>query len=155
MKLGLDRSQRAVELDPGDAACQGWMGRILVLSGRPDEAVEHITEAIRLNPFQVTSPYLNFLGVAYFNTGRFQSSAEAFTRNIERGGPSGPHIKALLAATYAELGREDEARAIISTIGKPTTADFSVENFLARWIPSEDHRRRTLANLRRLGLAVQ
>lgn len=155
MKLGLDRSQRAVELDPGDAACQGWLGLILVLSGRPDEAIEHITEAIRLNPLQVTSPYLNFLGIAYFNTGRFQSATEAFTRNIERGGPSGPHMKAILAATYAELGREDEARAIIRAIGKPATADFSVENFLVRWIPSEDHRRRTLANLRRLGLAVK
>jgi hypothetical protein len=57
----------------------------------------------------------------------------------------------LRASTYAELGEEEEAKAIIRDLVQ-TYPEFPIENWLAKWVQSSDDLSRRMENLYPLGL---
>lgn len=149
--LALSQVRRAVALQPGDPLAHQWFGGVMILSGRPDEAVPAMLEAIRLDPIEPGTPYLNILGMAYFNLEQYDRAIEAFERNREKGGPDAPNMEAYRAATYAMLGRETEAREVIANLNvRP--GEISPENWIRSWTPSPQLAKKAIAALHRLGM---
>jgi TolB-like protein/Tfp pilus assembly protein PilF len=102
--------ERVIELNPNNAAPYGHLGVFLSCAGRPDDAIAYLKRAMRLSPkdyfmFQ----WLTGMGWAHFSTGRYDEA----TFWLERSRQSRPdfHLShRALAATYAQLGRLEEAK---------------------------------------------
>ena len=147
----LAQVRRAVALEPGDPLSYQWLSGVLIFSGRSGEAVVAMQEALRLDPIEPGTPYLNILGMAYFNEKQYELAIDAFELNREIGGPDAPNIEAYRAATYAMLGREAEAREVISHLNvRP--GEISPENWIRRWTPWQEHANEAIGALHRLGM---
>jgi len=101
--------KRAVELDPNGADVHMHLGYALNYAGRPDEAIEYLNKAIRLNPFPPYS-YPDAMGRSYFLKGHYEKAITEFKKALQLA-PMSPPIHIHLAVTYSLLGQEEEARA--------------------------------------------
>jgi len=147
----LAQVRRAVALEPGDPISYQWLSGVLIFSGRHDESIAATQEALRLDPLEPGTPYLNILGMAYFNGGQYELVIDAFERNRQRGGPDAPNMEAYRAATYAALGREGKAREVIANLNvRP--GEISPERWIHQWTPSQKHAEQAPADLHRLGM---
>ncbi|NEJ09062.1 adenylate cyclase [Rhizobium leguminosarum] len=97
---------KAIELDPNEADTFAALSDITVLAGRIGEGLEHIAKAFRLNPFPASWYYLT-LGQAQYAAGQYAAAVETL-RSDETYRTSS---RRFLAASLAQLGRLDEARA--------------------------------------------
>jgi tetratricopeptide (TPR) repeat protein len=108
-------AERAVALDPNDADACNTLAEVLSCTGRPQEAIGLVEKAMRLDP-RYPASYLFALGQAYYLTGRYEAAISAFKRLLTRN-PDHLHGHFLLAITYNELGRTEEARTELSACG--------------------------------------
>ena len=127
-------AERAVALDPNNADACSSLGEVLSCTGRAQEAVGLVEKAMRLDPLYPAS-YLFALGQAYYLTGRYEEAISAFKRLLTRN-PHHSHGRILLAITYGELGRTEEARGELSARGDPDPS-YSLERVKDR-IPYQD-----------------
>jgi len=127
-------AERAVALDPNDADACSTLGEVLSCTGRAQEAVGLVEKAMRLDPHYPAS-YLFALGQAYYLTGRYEEAISAYKRLLTRN-PHHAHGRFLLAITYSELGRTEEARGELSARGDPDPS-YSLERVKDR-IPYQD-----------------
>lgn len=97
---------KAIELDPNEADAWAALSDIAVLAGRTEEGLEHIRKAFRLNPFPASWYYLT-LGQAQYAAGEYAAAIETLRRDETYRTSS----RRFLAASLAQLGRIDEARA--------------------------------------------
>ncbi|WID96868.1 winged helix-turn-helix domain-containing protein [Bosea vestrisii] len=138
---------KALELDPNEADAWAALSDITVLAGRVDEGLDHIRKAFRLNPFPASWYYLP-LGQALYAAGEYEAAVEALRRDETHRTSS----RRFLAASLAQLGRLDEARAEaeLFLVGNP---DFSIGHWAAME-PFRDAamRERFVAGFRRAGL---
>jgi len=102
---------RAIALDPNDPVAHEAMAIVLVYAGRPVEAAESITQAMRLDP-QLAHEYLFWLGLAQFGMERYEDAAETLTRAAQSN-PDDDRSLIVLAATYGQLGRVQEAKSAV------------------------------------------
>ena len=117
--------ERALALNPNDARIVSQRGEFLTWLGRPDEGIEWIASAIRLDPSGAERRSV-YLGRAYFLCGRYGEALEAFACC----GRQTYAVQTLKAACYAALGREEQARAAASEV-LGLRPNFSIETFLA------------------------
>ena len=103
-----------MSLDPSSAAAYGRLGAALSIAARPDEAIPHLEKALRLDP-KSPEKWLWFDGMswAHFAAGRYEGAVEWATRSV-RLNPDDELGYRSLAASYAHLGRLDEARAAVT-----------------------------------------
>ncbi|ANK85780.1 TolB domain-containing protein [Rhizobium sp. N1314] len=97
---------KTIELDPNEADTFAALSDITVLAGRIDEGLEHARKAFRLNPFPASWYYLA-LGQAQYAAGQYEAAVETLRRDETDRTSS----RRFLAASLAQLGRLDEARA--------------------------------------------
>ncbi|MGG7580675.1 winged helix-turn-helix domain-containing tetratricopeptide repeat protein [Rhizobium sp. Nf11,1] len=97
---------KAIELDPNEADTFAALSDISVLAGRIDEGLDYIGKAFRLNPFPA-SWYCLALGQAQYAAGKYEAAIETLRRDETYRTSS----RRFLAASLAQLGRLDEARA--------------------------------------------
>jgi TolB-like protein len=97
---------KAIELDPNEADMWAALSDISVLAGRVGEGLEHIRKAFRLNPLPASWYYLT-LGQAQYAAGEYEAAVETLRRDETYRTSS----RRFLAASLAQLGRLDEARA--------------------------------------------
>ena len=139
--------ERARELNPNHPEVMRIMGNFLAHTGRPDEAVEWIGAAMRINP-RNADWYSSHIGFALYTARHYGEALEAYQRITT---PSYVD-EAIMAACLAGLERTQDAgthtRAALA--GKP---DFTVEWF-GSTVPYkyEDDLGHLLDGLRKAGL---
>jgi TolB-like protein/cytochrome c-type biogenesis protein CcmH/NrfG len=113
---------RARMLNPNDADLLAEMGDALASCGRPQEAVELLNKAMRLNPYY-PDWYLWNLGGAYYQVHDYEK-AIATVRKMHN--PT--EGRRVLAASYAQLGQMEEARKQASAVLQ-AHPQFSLEHW--------------------------
>jgi len=116
---------KAIQLDPNEADTFAALSDITILAGQVGEGLDHIRKAFRLNPFPASWYYLT-LGQAQYAAGDYGAAIETLRRDETYRTSS----RRFLAASLAQLGRLDEARAEVALflIGNP---DFSTRHWAA------------------------
>ena len=150
LEQGTLHARRAIAVQPGDAYSRWMFGVVLVLSGDTERAVAQLTEALRLDPAEPRTPYLNVLGIAHFVAGDYSAAIDVLERNLERGGPTGPHMDLFRAGAYADLGQDDDARAVVDAM-LLSYPEFPAESWLSTWL-DPDSLNKTMNDLYRMGL---
>ncbi|WP_119462954.1 adenylate/guanylate cyclase domain-containing protein [Rhodospirillaceae bacterium SYSU D60014] len=109
LERALAEGEKVLALDPNFAPGYALLGNTLNYAGRPEEAIEQLTEAMRLDP-HYPDVYLYFLGMARFLLGRYEAAIDVLRERIARN-PDTDVTHVLLAACCGHLGRIEEARA--------------------------------------------
>jgi len=101
-------AQQAVALAPNDADGYETLAETLCWSGRPEECIQAIRHAMRVNPHY---PYFYdwTLGHGYYLTGQRQQALDSFARAL-KGNPNFLPAHAYRGVLFTELGRMNEAR---------------------------------------------
>jgi adenylate cyclase len=120
----LEALETAIALNPNDADGYVFLAQALNRAGRPEEAIGLVEKAQRLNP---AAPrwYTWNLGIAYYLSRRYDDAITA----LRRGRPLGAMAYRWLAASYAQLGREADAKAATEEYLK-LTPGFSLARHL-------------------------
>ncbi len=139
--------QRAIELNPSDAHSYAVAGVTLLWSGEAEEAIRMIETARRFDPL-LQWRYLYQLGYAYFLIGQYEGAV----RILEPIASPGSDYMGFagLAATYAMLGRDEEARQAAAEV-KRRWPFFAVDSFVDQWADPEA-RAKMAEGLRMAGL---
>jgi adenylate cyclase len=117
--------ERALALNPNNDLIVVQQGELLTWLGRPDEGIEWIQKAMRLNPYH-PERYWSHLGRAYFVAQRYAEALEAFAR-ISRADHT---HHAFMAAACAQMGDDTGAAAHAEEV-LSRQPDFSVNAYLA------------------------
>lgn len=117
--------QRALALNPNYDLVVVQMGELLTWEGRPEEGVDWIRRAMRLNPHHPPRFWCH-LGRAYFTSREYDAAADAFRQPAALT----PDDRAWLAATLAMMDDADGAGAEVDAI-RAADPGFTVERFLA------------------------
>jgi adenylate cyclase len=103
-------SELAVQLNPSFAMAYAMRSTFLARRGRPDDAIASIEKAMRLSPQDpMMWVILQAMAVAHFVGGRYHEAAKWAEQSLQRK-PDAALPHRFLAASYAHLGRLDEAR---------------------------------------------
>ncbi len=100
--------ETAIANNPNDAEALNGLGVVLHYSGRSAEALRHFERAMALNPL-CPGMWLHFQGQAYYQLQRYEEAENVLKRRIFRT-PETDASRVLLAATFGQTGRLDEAR---------------------------------------------
>jgi TolB-like protein len=114
--------ERAIELNPNDPDILAEMGDALTNAGQLDRARQLLTRAISLNPF-CPDWYLWFLGENHFSEGDYQQTIDTLKKMRDLS-----EAHRMLAASYAHLGKVDEARHHAAQLMK-VHPNFSIEHW--------------------------
>jgi adenylate cyclase len=141
--------ERALALNPNYDLVVVQQGELLTWLGRPEEGIDWIKKAMRLNPYH-PERFWSHLGRACYCAEKYAEAAEAFSR-ITR--PDHTH-HAFLAATFAHMGNGVAAAAHAAEVLK-REPKFSVAVYLAtQHYKREIDRKRHEAGLLMAGLPV-
>jgi adenylate cyclase len=141
--------ERALSLNPNYDLVVVQQGELLTWLGRPEEGIDWIKKAMRLNPYH-PERFWSHLGRACYCAEKYAEAAEAFSR-ITR--PDYTH-HAFLAATFAQMGNEVAAAAHAAEVLK-REPKFSVAVYLITQHYKRDiDRRRHEAGLVSAGLPL-
>jgi adenylate cyclase len=110
---------RALVLNPSSA--RGWYrsGWLRLWAGQLDLAMAHCEAALRLNPRDHRSNPFLAIGAAHFFAGRYEEARAMLLQSLDERSTWAPTYR-FLAACYAQMGRLDEARAIIARLRELT-----------------------------------
>jgi TolB-like protein/DNA-binding winged helix-turn-helix (wHTH) protein/Flp pilus assembly protein TadD len=143
--------ERAVALDPTHAPHYIHLADARSRAGKLAEAQEALDHALQLGDAPNMEVYLATIGVVYYQLGRFEEAVTWLQRYRARYPHAlGAHFH--LAAAYAELGRDEEARAEAAELMR-INPRFSLEVYRQR-VPLKDPAmlERHIAALRKAGL---
>jgi len=147
----LENARRSVSASHRDANSNAMAALALLVADHPKEALNLISNALRANPEAPRMPYLNIMAIAHYANGDLVRSAQLFEENAARNGPTGPHTDVFLATTYAGLGRNLEAEAVVARLLR-TAPDYPVEPWLANFLKSDQALAEAMDRLRAAGL---
>ena len=137
--------KRALSLNPNDADLMSDMADVHAFSGQSEQAVALLERAMRLNPFY-PDEYLWNLASAYYNIKEYEKAIEAA---LKMNNPT--EGQRVLAASYAQLGRMEEARKEAAR-HKEAHPNFSLDRW-SRVMPDqvESYRQHFYEGLKKAG----
>ena len=115
---------RALSLNPNDDLIVVQQGELLTWIGRPDEGIDWILKAMRLNPYH-PERFWSHLGRAYYTARRYPEAINAFRRI---GKPDHTHF-AFMAAAAVQMGGASAAAAHAGEV-RARQPNFSVATYL-------------------------
>ena len=121
----LYHQERALALNPNDDLIVVQQGEVLTWIGQPEQGIEWIQKAMRLNPYH-PERFWGHLGRAYFVARRYDEAIKAFQR-ISRADQG--HL-AFVAACHAHLGDAAAAEGAAQQVLQ-RAPDFSIARFIA------------------------
>jgi adenylate cyclase len=141
--------ERALALNPNYDLVVVQQGELLTWLGRPEEGIDWIKKAMRLNPYH-PERFWSHLGRACYCAEKYAEAAEAFSR-ITR--PDHTH-HAFLAATFARMGNAVAAAAHAAEVLKREPKFSTAVYLTTQHYKREVDRRRHEAGLLLAGLPV-
>jgi adenylate cyclase len=117
--------ERALTLNPNNDLIVVQQGEMLTWLGRPEEGIEWVKKAMRLNPYH-PERFWNHLGRAYYLARRYAEAADAFKRISK---PDQAH-HAFLAAAYAQMA-DDAAAKLHAQAVLQRDPNWTVKSYLA------------------------
>jgi len=138
----------AISLNPNSAIAYDDWGRSLTYAGRPEEAIDLIKKAARLDPSVTRSMAL---GNAYREAGQYEEALAEY-KNCIKNNPNNIFAHMNVAGIYALTGRYEEAREAWSEVLRldPT---MTVEKMWPKPSPyGPEHRERSIAVLHKAGI---
>lgn len=141
---------RALSSNPSDAQGLAGRGTILLFLGRSGDAIGAFEQAYRIDP-EPSALYRHAFSLAYYLHHRYESAIEQAELSMRR--TDGVHFpRAVLAASYAQLNKLDEARMMGAELRRldPT---FDLATF-GQKLRSDSDRRHLLDGLTKAGLNV-
>jgi len=145
--LAIGEFGRAIELNPSDAEGYLYRGGLLVALGRSGEAIADFEIAKSLNP-GLGSLWFS-VGWAYYLQHRYQEATTTFEEGTHAT-PNDSFVHAGLAASYAQLGRKQEAARAAGDVLR-TWPFFRVDQFITNF-QAEADRASIAEGLRKAGL---
>jgi TolB-like protein/class 3 adenylate cyclase/Tfp pilus assembly protein PilF len=153
--------ERALALNANDADAMAYRGYYLTIVGRPEEGVEAVRTAMRLNPAHHPDYYLGNLMCANLMARRYEDAIAA----VEGVSDVWPESPAWLACAFAHAGRLDEARARAAAfvaniraiwVGDPNAGS---KEYVEWWLSDNPFRRKEdydllIDGVRKAGLSV-
>jgi serine/threonine protein kinase/tetratricopeptide (TPR) repeat protein len=109
----LRQAYAARDLDPFSLIVNSNIGWILDYAGRPEEAIEHLTRTVALDPEYPQARWR--LGGALASAGRYDEALVQMDKVVRLTNRS-PSALSMLANVYARAGRTAEARAVLADI---------------------------------------
>jgi len=144
-------AEKAVSLAPNSAAGYFALGFAFNNTGRYQEAIPALEKCLRLSPIPVASHVLVLLGNAYRHFDRYEEAIATYKKALHIFGPDQIWVHINLAATYALMDSEEEARVAAANIMR-IDPDFSSVKYLKPWPISQESKDRMVAALRKAGL---
>lgn len=117
-------TEKAIEIDPNYANGYMLLSSLLYFSGRPEEGLYRIKEAMRLHPHHPYN-YSLHLGQVYFVLKRYIDSIQTL-KDAVASYPSSERLHVWLAAAYAYAGKLDDANWEVDQV-LTINPDFSLE----------------------------
>jgi adenylate cyclase len=107
--LALEQTDRALEINPSDADNYAQRGSILVWAGRSEEGLPWLEGALRFD--RANGWAASQLCMAYYFVRRYSEGVDACDRALTRDPGRNTQMRThpMLAATYAQLGRQQDA----------------------------------------------
>jgi tetratricopeptide (TPR) repeat protein len=109
--------ERALALAPNFTDITATIAIPFMYSGRAEEAIELVRNAMRLSPYY-PAWYLPVLGFAYRFTGQYEEATALLEAWRSRANPRSALPYLFLAITYEEAGRGEEAQIAVAEILK-------------------------------------
>ncbi|MBY5551146.1 adenylate/guanylate cyclase domain-containing protein [Rhizobium leguminosarum] len=101
-----------IALNPDAGIASNLQGHLCLVNEVPLEAIPHYERAMRLDPsLDTTLHFLQFLGIAYFYGGRYETAAALFRERILLK-PDTDWSRGYLASALGHLGKFEEARQV-------------------------------------------
>ena len=116
-----------IEQRPGSIRVRNALGRLLVQSGRTQEAINIYKALVR--DTGGTSESLSTLGLLYYQARDYEHAAEQFRKALAA--EPEDNSRFYLAASLEAMGRQDEARKLYKEIGKESMAYVDAQLRLA------------------------
>ena len=107
----ISEAERAISLCPNSAQAYFALGSALSISNRPEEASLMLQKSLRLSPIPVHSQVLGMLAGCHSRLGQYEDAIITYKKVFQIYGPDHLLAHVGLAATYALMDREKEARA--------------------------------------------
>jgi adenylate cyclase len=106
---------RALEINQSFA--RGWQtsGWLRLWAGQPDLAIEHFQTSLRLSPREHRSNPFMGIGVGHFFARRFEEATRMMLLSLQEK-PNWVPTYRFLAACYAQMGRNEEAREALKRV---------------------------------------
>jgi TolB-like protein/Tfp pilus assembly protein PilF len=148
--LALSQIDRSLEVNPSETESYVQRGAILVFAGKSADAVPWLEAALRFD--RASTRAAVYIGMAYYFLGRFDSAVEAFDRALARKPGRSTQIQAhaILAATYAQIGRDPDAEGERSSVMR-LSPFFDAERF-AEQFGTQEARDHMLEGMKKAGL---
>ena len=147
--LALGQTEHVLEINPSDSESFTTRGNILLWSGRAADALPWLEGALRFDRANARTAHL--LGIAYYFLARYGEALETMDRGLA--GSLGRNLqlmgRTILAATYAQLGRHQDAdreRALVMRMAPFLNA----ERFAAQF-GTQEARNHMLDGLKKAG----
>jgi len=145
----IEMADRAVALNPN--SLEAWNGRgwVYRVAGLPEEAIRSFERAVRMSPVdpRIHNPFAG-MGCALIELGRFDE-AIIVGKKAQRQNPSFSTAYRCLAAAFAHLGRDEEAREAAARLLGVDPA-FTITSWIARG--GQSNSKLMLEGLRKAGL---
>jgi adenylate cyclase len=142
-------AERAIALNPNDPATLSSLGADLLYAG-DERGIKLIRKAMSLDPFHPTVLH-TLVAHHHFDRGEYE---EALSAALKVDTPGFYYAYLLLAAIYAEVGRQSEARSALEELLR-LWPSFTSEAFIEhwhKWNMVEDTIPKWVAALRKAGL---
>ncbi|MDI7861376.1 adenylate/guanylate cyclase domain-containing protein [Rhizobiaceae bacterium n13] len=143
----ITETNRAIEINPSDAYGYAALGATMMWSGDAEEAIAAIERAKALDP-TLHRDFIFALAFAYYLANRYEDAVATF-QSIAAA-EAEYNVYAGLAASYAQLGRDQEAKRTADEV-KRRWPFFTIASFAEQW-KDEKSRQHIAEGLRKAGL---
>jgi tetratricopeptide (TPR) repeat protein len=130
-KRAITEAELAIELSPNDVDALEALAKAQIYAGHPKAGIVFAEKSMRQNPALVARPLL-LMGLAEFALGNPGKAIEHIERAFELGSEEIDYA-GVLAASYGELGRIDQAKAAFEVYKQVWRARPSLEQTMISW----------------------